>query len=103
MKMLVLTYSGAEPGRVATLLDEAGVPGHTCFEGGRGHGLTGPRAGTRAWPGDGHDVLFRGGGRRGGSRRHALPRRATSPGRTAARGRPARRLVLLAMEMDDVQ
>jgi hypothetical protein len=51
MKMLVLTYSGAGPGRVATLLDEAGVPGHTCFEGGRGHGLTGPRAGTRAWPG----------------------------------------------------
>jgi hypothetical protein len=51
MKMLVLTYSGAEPGRVATLLDEAGVPGHTCFAEGVGHGLTGPRAGTRAWPG----------------------------------------------------
>jgi hypothetical protein len=51
MKMLVLTYSGAEPGRVATLLEEAGVPGHTCFADGVGHGLTGPRAGTRAWPG----------------------------------------------------
>jgi hypothetical protein len=51
MKMLVLTYSGAEPGRVAALLDEAGVPGHTCFAEGVGHGLTGPRAGTRAWPG----------------------------------------------------
>ena len=51
MKMLVLTYSGADPGRVSALLDEAGVPGHTCLEDGRGHGLTGPRAGTRAWPG----------------------------------------------------
>ena len=51
MKMLVLTYSGADPARVTSLLDEAGVPGHTCFEDGRGHGLTGPRAGTRAWPG----------------------------------------------------
>jgi hypothetical protein len=49
--MLVLTYSGADPARVTKLLDEAGVPGHTCFEGGHGHGLTGPRAGTRAWPG----------------------------------------------------
>jgi len=51
MKMLVLTYSGAEPGRVSALLDKAGVPGHTCFTGGQGHGLTGPREGTRAWPG----------------------------------------------------
>ncbi|MBP2648213.1 MAG: hypothetical protein H6Q77_1837 [Gemmatimonadetes bacterium] len=51
MKMLVLTYSGADPERVSTLLDAAGVPGHTCLEGARGHGLTGPRAGTRAWPG----------------------------------------------------
>lgn len=52
MKMLVLTYSGADPDRVSALLDEAGVPGHTCLDGARGHGLTGPRAGTRAWPGD---------------------------------------------------
>jgi len=52
VKMLVLTYSGADPGRVSALLDGAGVPGHTCLEGGRGHGLTGPRAGTRAWPGE---------------------------------------------------
>ena len=52
MKMLVLTYGGANPALVSALLDEAGVPGHTCFSGGRGHGLTGPREGTRAWPGD---------------------------------------------------
>ena len=52
MKMLVMTYSGAEPARLSALLDGAGVPGHTCFEGGRGHGLSGPREGTRAWPGD---------------------------------------------------
>lgn len=52
MKMLVLTYSGADSGRVSVLLDEAGVPGHTRLEGGHGHGLTGPRDGTRAWPGE---------------------------------------------------
>jgi len=51
MKMLVLTYSGAAPARVSALLDEANVPGHTCFTSGQGHGLTGPRQGTRAWPG----------------------------------------------------
>jgi hypothetical protein len=50
--MLVLTYSGPDSGRASTLLDEAGAPGHTCLEDGRGHGLTGPRVGTRAWPGD---------------------------------------------------
>jgi hypothetical protein len=38
MKMLILTYSGAEPARASALLEEAGVPGHTCFEGGRGPG-----------------------------------------------------------------
>jgi hypothetical protein len=52
MKMIMLTYSGAEPARISALLDGAGVPGHTWFEGGHGHGLTGPRAGTRAWPGE---------------------------------------------------
>jgi hypothetical protein len=52
MKMLVLTYSGADPARISALLDEAGVPGHTRLDGGHGHGLSGPRAGTRAWPGD---------------------------------------------------
>jgi hypothetical protein len=52
VKMLVLTYSGANPARISTLLDEAGVPGHTRLDGGHGHGLTGPRAGTRAWPGE---------------------------------------------------
>jgi len=52
MKMLVLTYSGADPVRISSLLDEAGVPGHTRLDGGHGHGLSGPRAGTRAWPGE---------------------------------------------------
>jgi hypothetical protein len=51
MKMLMLTYGGSEPERVTALLEDAGVPGHTCFEGGKGHGLTGPRENTRAWPG----------------------------------------------------
>ena len=103
MKMLVLTYSGAEPGRVSALLDEAGVPGHTCFEGGHGHGLTGPRAGTRAWPGEVtvcfsvvDDAVAEVAATR-------LPRRGTSSGRAAPRGRPARRLVLLGLEVLDVQ
>jgi len=52
MKMIVITYSGGDPARVSTLLDEAGVPGHTRFAGGHGHGLTGPREGNRAWPGE---------------------------------------------------
>jgi hypothetical protein len=51
MKMLVLTYSGADPAWASALLDAAGVPGHTRLDGGHGHGLTGPREGTRAWPG----------------------------------------------------
>ncbi len=51
MKLLVLTYSGSDPGRVSTLLEQAGVAGHTCIGDARGHGLTGPREGTRAWPG----------------------------------------------------
>jgi hypothetical protein len=51
MKMLMLTYGGADPGRVTALLEAAGVQGHTCFEGGTGHGLSGPRSNTRAWPG----------------------------------------------------
>ena len=51
MKMLVLTYSGDDPERVSALLDEVGVPGHTRIDGGHGHGLTGPRAGTRVFPG----------------------------------------------------
>ncbi len=49
--MLVLTYSGDTPERVSALLDAAGVPGHTRLDGGHGHGLTGPRDGTRAFPG----------------------------------------------------
>ncbi len=51
MKMRVLTYGGPDPSRVSTLREEAGVPGHTRFDGGQGQGLTGARAGTRAWPG----------------------------------------------------
>jgi hypothetical protein len=51
MKMLVMTYSGDDPERVSTLLDRLGVPGHTRFDHGHGHGLTGPRDGTRVFPG----------------------------------------------------
>ena len=99
MKMLVLTYSGADPARVSALLDEAGVPGHTCLEGGRGHGLTGPAPGTRAWPGEVTVCFSVVDDAAGGDRRDALPRRGTSPGRAAARGRAAGRLVLLGLEV----
>ncbi len=52
MRMLVITYSGGSPDRISDLLDAEGVLGHTRIPGARGHGLTGPREGTRAWPGE---------------------------------------------------
>lgn len=52
MKLLFLSYAGATPDRVAARLDTVGVPGHTRFAHAHGHGLTGPREGTRAWPGE---------------------------------------------------
>ena len=52
MKFLFRSYAGADPGRIAHRLDAEGVPGHTRFAPSRGHGLTGPREGIRAWPGE---------------------------------------------------
>ncbi len=52
MKLFFLSYAGAEPGRIAARLDAEGVSGHTRFGPAQGHGLTGPREGTRAWPGE---------------------------------------------------
>lgn len=52
MKLLLLTYSGARPDQVGAALDRAGVAGYTRMAHAYGHGLTGPREGTRAWPGE---------------------------------------------------
>lgn len=52
MNLLFLSYAGADPDRIAHRLDAEEVPGHTRFAPSRGQGLTGPREGTRAWPGE---------------------------------------------------
>ena len=52
MRLLFLSYAGATPDRIATRLDAEGVPGHTRIDHAHGHGLTGPREGNRAWPGE---------------------------------------------------
>lgn len=51
MKMLMLVYSGAQPERVTSLLDDHGHGGYTEFRDVHGAGATGRRAGSRAWPG----------------------------------------------------
>lgn len=52
MRLLFLSYAGADPARIAMRLDAEGVPGHTRIDHAHGHGLTGPREGNRAWPGE---------------------------------------------------
>ena len=52
MTLVFLTYAGAEPGRISARLEAEGVRGHTRIDHAHGHGLTGPREGTRAWPGE---------------------------------------------------
>ena len=52
MRLFFLSYAGADPGRIAARLDAEGVAGHTRLAPAHGHGLTGPREGTRAWPGE---------------------------------------------------
>lgn len=51
MKMLMVVYSGSSPQRVAALLDRHDA-GHTEFRNVHGAGRTGPREGSRAWPGE---------------------------------------------------
>ncbi len=52
MKMLIVIYAGAEPDRVREALECPPVGGYTMMEGAHGVGSTGPRLGTRAWPGE---------------------------------------------------
>lgn len=52
MKLFFLSYAGGDPDRIARRLDASGVAGHTRLAPAHGHGLTGPREGTRVWPGE---------------------------------------------------
>jgi hypothetical protein len=52
MKMLMLVYSGSDPRRISSVLDEHRAGGYTEFHGVHGVGVTGRREGSRAWPGD---------------------------------------------------
>ena len=52
MRLLFLSYAGADAARIGAKLDAEGVPGHTRIDHAHGHGLTGPREGSRAWPGE---------------------------------------------------
>ena len=51
MKMLMILYSGSEPHRITSLLDQHHAGGYTEFPNGHGSGATGRREGSRAWPG----------------------------------------------------
>lgn len=57
MRMLLVIYAGDTPSRVTEVLDRFQVEGYTELPGARGSGQTGPRLGTRAWPG-GSTVFF---------------------------------------------
>ncbi|HEU5175293.1 MAG TPA: hypothetical protein VFT96_11110 [Gemmatimonadaceae bacterium] len=52
MKMLMLVYSGADPRRISSVLDDHHAGGYTEFDGVHGSGATGRREGSRAWPGE---------------------------------------------------
>lgn len=52
MKMLMLIYSGNDPQRISSLLDDHRAGGYTEFRNVRGAGTTGHRDGSRAWPGE---------------------------------------------------
>jgi hypothetical protein len=52
MKMLMPIYSGSNPQRISSLLDEHCAGGYTEFRNVHGAGTTGRREGNRAWPGD---------------------------------------------------
>jgi hypothetical protein len=51
MKMLLIMYSGSRSRLVPDLLDAHGARGYTELAPAHGVGETGPRQGTRAWPG----------------------------------------------------
>ena len=52
MKLLMILYSGADPDRVAQLLEQHHARGWTQLAHAHGAGTTGRRDATRAWPGE---------------------------------------------------
>jgi hypothetical protein len=52
MKLVMILYAGPTPLRVESLLDRHRAVGYSEFRNVRGSGLSGRRAGTRAWPGE---------------------------------------------------
>ena len=52
MKLLLVIYSGAHSRLVPDLLEAHEAGGYTEMCHAHGAGTTGPRVGTRAWPGD---------------------------------------------------
>jgi hypothetical protein len=52
MRMVVITYSGSNPGLVRDLLDAGAAVGYTELDRAHGVGATGRREGSRAWPGE---------------------------------------------------
>ena len=52
MKMLLILYSGPDPDRISSMLEEHRVTGWTELDHAHGVGRTGRLEGSRAWPGD---------------------------------------------------
>ncbi|HSJ14616.1 MAG TPA: hypothetical protein VK939_09375 [Longimicrobiales bacterium] len=52
MKLLLVIYSGAQSRLVPELLEAHEAGGYTELGDAHGTGTTGPRVGTRAWPGN---------------------------------------------------
>jgi hypothetical protein len=52
MKMLMIVYSGSNPERITSLLDQHHADGYTEFRNTHGVGSSGKREGSRAWPGE---------------------------------------------------
>ena len=50
--LFLITYSGTHPEIVTDLLKQKGVSGYTCVSEACGEGTSGPRQGTRAFPGN---------------------------------------------------
>jgi hypothetical protein len=49
--MFFITYSGTHPNLVTEVLKQEQVTGYTCVQEACGEGVSGPRQGTRAFPG----------------------------------------------------
>ncbi|NNG16317.1 MAG: hypothetical protein HKM89_07545 [Gemmatimonadales bacterium] len=50
-RLFFITYSGTHPSLVTDVLKEKHVTGYTCVQEACGEGVSGPRQGSRAFPG----------------------------------------------------